>query len=436
MQITKIQATNIKTIKYTRVAAYARVSSQKEEAINSLSAQISYYNEYITRHAGWEFVGIYADGGITGTKDTRPEFQRLLADVRAGKIDLIITKSITRLARNTITILETVRELRSLNVDIFFEKENIHSLSFEGDLMLTLLASYAEEEARSASENQKWRIQKLFAAGIPNNSNRMLGYYMLDGVYRIIPEEAEIVRYIFTEYLNGNGRQAIAKALNAVGYKTVHGKQFRQLGIQRILSNEKYTGNMLLQKTYVEDFRDKKIKKNQGERRRYYVKDSNEAIIDQETFDKVQLELKRRGDNKNYHKPKKRSQFSSLLVCDICGKNYTRRSNHHIPNWICQTYANSGKNACPSKQIREEILIEKTLEILSLKSLDGINLRDYLKEIRCRDHTIIYILTNNEKIQITWTPRSRKQSWTDEKRQKASRQARERSTLCKEKLPS
>ena len=175
MQIKEISATKLPDIGIKRVAAYARVSSDKEAAIHSLSSQISYYNEYISNHVGWEFAGVYADEGITGTKDNRPEFMRLLEDCRKGKIDLVITKSITRFARNTVVLLDTIRELKLLEIDVFFEKENMHSISKNGELMLTLLAMYAEEESRSASENQKWRIQKMFEQGRPN-TGRMLGY--------------------------------------------------------------------------------------------------------------------------------------------------------------------------------------------------------------------------------------------------------------------
>ena len=200
MQIKEINATKLPDIGIKRVAAYARVSSDKDAAVHSLSSQISYYNEYISNHVGWEFVGVYADEGITGTKDNRPEFVRMLEDCRKGKIDLVITKSITRFARNTVVLLDTIRELKLLEIDVFFEKENMHSISKNGELMLTLLAMYAEEESRSASENQKWRIRKMFEEGRPN-TGRMLGYYLKDGQLTIIPEEAEVVRMIFKDYL-------------------------------------------------------------------------------------------------------------------------------------------------------------------------------------------------------------------------------------------
>jgi site-specific DNA recombinase len=258
MQIKEINATKLPDIGIKRVAAYARVSSEKGEALHSLSAQISYYNEYISNHIGWEFAGVYADEGISGTKDSRPEFQRLLADCRKKRIDLVITKSITRFARNTVTPLDTIRELKLLNIDVLFEKENLHSLGANGELMLTLLAMYAEEEARSASENQKWRIQKMFEEGRPN-TGRMLGYCLKDGQLTIIPEEAEIVRMIFDDYLSGMGRLAIAKKLNAIHVPTVRGcDDWREGSIYRILHNEKYTGDMILQKPTLRIFERRK----------------------------------------------------------------------------------------------------------------------------------------------------------------------------------
>ena len=150
-----------------RVAAYARVSSGKDAMLHSLSAQISYYSDLIQNHSGWQYAGVYADEALTGTKDNRENFQRLLADCRAGNVDMVITKSISRFARNTVTLLETVRELKNMGVDVFFEEQNIHSLSADGELMLTILASYAQEESLSASENQKWRVKRNFENGMP-----------------------------------------------------------------------------------------------------------------------------------------------------------------------------------------------------------------------------------------------------------------------------
>lgn len=231
-----------------KVAAYARVSSGKDAMHHSLSAQVSRYSEYIQSHPGWQYVGVYADEAKTGTRDSREQFQRLLADCRAGRIDLVITKSISRFARNTVTLLETVRELKELGVDVFFEEQNVHSLSTDGELMLTILASFAQAESLSASENQKWRIKKNFEEGKPW-SNKLFGYCLVDGRFEVVPEEADIVRRIFAEYLSGRGTTAIANGLNADGFMTRRGFSWRPNVIAQTLRNYNYTGNLILQKT-------------------------------------------------------------------------------------------------------------------------------------------------------------------------------------------
>lgn len=211
--VERVQFPNASKIKLLRTAAYARVSSGKDAMLHSLSAQVSYYNSFIQSNPEWLFCGVYADEALTGTKDNRENFQRLLSECRAGRIDLIITKSISRFARNTVTLLETVRELKELGVDVYFEEQNIHSISPDGEFMLTLLGSYAQEESYSASENQKWRIRKDFEQG-RLGSITMLGYERSnDGTLIIVPEEAETVRMIFNDYLNGMGKNAIANKL-------------------------------------------------------------------------------------------------------------------------------------------------------------------------------------------------------------------------------
>ena len=185
--------------KKKRVAAYARVSSGKDAMLHSLSAQVSYYSDYIQKH-GWEYAGVYADEALTGTKDNRENFQRLLAECRKGTIQMVITKSISRFARNTVTLLSTVRELKALGVDVYFEEQNIHSMSSDGELMLTILASYAQEESLSASENQKWRVRHNYENGLAWNGT-ILGYRYDHGTYIIEPQEAETVRLIFDSYL-------------------------------------------------------------------------------------------------------------------------------------------------------------------------------------------------------------------------------------------
>lgn len=232
-----VQFPNVPKIKLLRTAAYARVSSGKDAMLHSLSAQVSYYNSLIQSNPEWLFCGVYADEALTGTKDTRENFQKLISECRAGNIDLIITKSISRFARNTVTLLETVRELKELGVDVYFEEQNIHSISPDGELMLTILASYAQEESYSASENQKWRIRKNFEFG-KVSTVIMLGYKRnSEGVLEIIPEEAETVRMIFADFLNGIGRQSIANKLNELNILTKNGCQWTSEAIRSEIVN-------------------------------------------------------------------------------------------------------------------------------------------------------------------------------------------------------
>ena len=218
--------------------------------LHSLSAQVSYYNQLIQSNPEWLFCGVYADEALTGTKENRAEFQKLLNRCRRGEIDLILTKSISRFARNTVTLLETVRELKTLGVDVYFEEQRIHSMSSDGELMLSILASYAQEESYSASENKKWQMRKDFEQG-KVGSMRMLGYRRTkSGKLEIVPEEAEIVRMIFLYYLSGMGKLAIAKKLNEQQICTVRGCAWTTEDVRRTLRNEKYTGNLLLQKSF------------------------------------------------------------------------------------------------------------------------------------------------------------------------------------------
>ena len=259
LQIEEIPA-KPKVPKKIRVAAYARVSSDKDAAFHSLEAQTEYYRDYVAARPDWELVSIYSDNGISGTTIYRPEFQRMLQDCRDGKIDLVVTKSVTRFARNTVILLETIRDLKKLGVDCYFEKEDMHSISPDGELLLTLLAMYAEEEARSASENQKWRIQKLYDQGKPAGGH-VFGYRLVNEKFEIVPEEAEVVKEIFALYLSGMGYGKIARTLIERGISSCFGGTWSSASVRDILLNEKYTGDLLLQKYFREDFRTKKIEK-------------------------------------------------------------------------------------------------------------------------------------------------------------------------------
>ena len=398
-----------------RVAAYARVSSAKDAMHHSLSAQISYYSDLIQRRPDWEYAGVYADEAKTGTRDTRENFQRLLKDCRAGRVEMVITKSISRFARNTITLLSTVRELKGLGVDVFFEEQNIHTLSAEGELMLTILASYAQEESRSVSENMHWRVKKNFEEGLPWGGSR-LGYRFQNGRLVVHPDEAETVRRIYREFLSGKGVDAIANGLNADGIPTIWGYEWRNNGVLSILRNYYYTGNMILQQYYCDDFISKKCLPNIGQMPKYHVTGSHEAIVSMETYEAVQKELERRSAQ---HAPKGKDYnakypYSGLIVCGNCGKKYRRKVTHACPVWICSTYNTKGKAACASKAIPEAVLNQLTSDV-SLKDLAVIRAE--------AENRLVFLFKDGTLQEACWQDRSRAKSWTPE--MKAVARARE-----------
>ena len=274
--ITKIESTIPTIKKRKKVAAYARISMESERMNHSLSTQISYYNNLIQKNPDWEFAGVYADNGISGTSTAkRDEFNRMIADAKQGKIDIILTKSIQRFARNTVDLLKAVRELKSLGIEVRFEKENINSLSGDGELMLSILASFAQEESRSISENVKWATRKRFEQGIPNGRFNVYGYRWEDDQLVIIPEEAEVVKRIFQNFLDGKSRLETERELEAEGIRTRRGYVMRDSNIHNILTNVTYTGNLLFQKEYIADPINKNRKKNKGELPQYWIEDMN-----------------------------------------------------------------------------------------------------------------------------------------------------------------
>lgn len=400
--------------KKKRVAAYARVSSGKDAMLHSLSAQVSYYSDYIQKH-GWEYAGVYADEALTGTKDNRENFQRLLAECRKGTIQMVITKSISRFARNTVTLLETVRELKTLGVDVYFEEQNIHTASADGELMLTILASYAQEESLSVSENMKWRIRKNFENGKPW-SGFILGYRFQNGQFAVVPEEAEIVKRIFREYLDGLGATAIMKGLNEDGILTRTGKPWRIEGVLKILRNYNYTGNLILQKTYRENHLTKRKMQNNGEYPQYHAVNTHEAIIDLATFEAVQEELAKRAEHYSGKKPNAVTYpFTRLIVCANCGKYYKRKTTATGIVWICSTYNTHGKKACAdSKAIPESVLYELTADT-PIGDLTAIRAE--------KDNTLIFCFKNGSQTVKRWQDRSRRESWTEEMKEKARQQA-------------
>ena len=439
MKITEIPA-KPKEKKTIRVAAYARVSSDKDAAFHSLEAQTEYYENYVATHPDWELVSIYSDNGISGTIINRPEFQRMLEDCRAGKIDLVVTKSVTRFARNTVVLLETVREFKKLGIDCYFEKEDMHSISPDGELLLTLLAMYAEEEARSASENQLWRIKKLYEQGKAAGGH-LYGYRFCEGTYVIVPEEAEVVKRIFNLYLSGMGLSKIARELTTNGDKPVHGGIWSDTAIRDILRNEKYAGNMMLQKTYHENFRTKKIIQNHGERRKYYVECSHEPIISQEIYNQVQEEIKRRQTSVTPAVKALRTGqylFTGLLRCEECGSRYQRKrtnaGKYDKVIWACPNYYSMGKRICTSGNIPESILAEKTKEVLEAEELNRELIYNKIQEIAIStDHLLIYHFRDGQTVTVEWQYHSRKDSWTAEMKETARKRAIEQRRKEREK---
>ena len=395
-----------------RVAAYARVSSGKDAMLQSLSAQVSYYSSYIQNHNGWAYAGVYADEALTGTKENRAEFNRMLEKCRTGSIDMIITKSISRFARNTVVLLSTVRELKELGVAVLFEEQGINTLSADGELMLTILASYAQEESLSASENQKWRVKRNFEEGKPCDGT-IYGYRLSDGKYKIVAEEAKVIKDIYRLYLDGMGFERISKWLNERNIPSRFQGIWSKTTISGILTNYTYTGNLLLQKTFTENHITKKKCKNTGEMPKYHVEESHEAIISMGLFDSVQVEMKHRADKFcNYKKKHQHHSFTGKIKCGICGKSYRRKTVKQGIVWICTTFNSLGKKHCASKQIPDKILIEITASVAPLNEIQTI--------IASNGNQLAYTLLDGTTITRIWQDRSRKQSWTDEMKQAAS----------------
>lgn len=396
--------------KAIRVAAYARVSSGKDAMLHSLAAQVEHYRNYIQHHSGWEFAGVYADEAKTGTKDSREQFQRMLADCKAGKINRIITKSISRFARNTVTLLETVRELKTIGVSVFFEEQAINTASADGELMLTILASFAQEESLSVSENQKWRVKRNFEQGKPWNGT-VLGYRIVNSKYTVVPEEADIVKRIFADYLAGKGTLGIAKELNGDGIPTRRGKAWTASCVRKVLCNYSYTGNLLLQTTYSDNYLTKQRMSNQGELPMYHATNTHNAIIPMETFEAVQAEMEIRREKHTNPQPKKTYPLTGKITCAICGKRFRRKTTASLIVWICSTYNTYGKAHCASKAIPEATLMELIEQIGGLDKITEITVAP--------DNTVVFTLANGEQTVKRWQDRSRSESWTPEMRQTA-----------------
>lgn len=410
-----------------RVAAYARVSSGKDAMLHSLSAQVSYYSEFIQRNPEWLYAGVYSDEGITGTKSARPSFQQMLDDCRAGKIDMVITKSISRFARNTLTLLETVRELKAIGVDVYFEEQNIHSASGDGELMLTILASFAQEESLSVSENCKWRIRERYKQGEIVSLRYLYGYRIAKDGISINEEEATVVRGIFDNYLSGKGYASIARRLRKENVPTMNGGEWSVCRVSEILANEKYAGNALLQKEFIADHLTKKKLPNKGSLPMYFAEGTHDAIISPDTFNKACEIRESRAQSAKAHVPTIRYPFSGMIHCPKCGKNYRRRVCREKAVWNCSTFLSYGKDACFGKQIPEDTLISLTEEVMGLGAFDESTFRKQIAElIATAPNRLDFVFKDGKHIETEWKDRSRGESWTDEMRCAAAERTAER----------
>ena len=378
-----LKQNNINSVnkKNQRVCAHARVSTDNEEQLTSYSSQIKHYTDYIKSNPEWEFVGVYADEGISGTQaKKRTQFMKMIADALNGKIDIIIAKSISRFAKNTVDTLNYVRKLREHKVDVYFEKENIHTLELDSEMFLTLYSAFAQAESESTSMNVKMGLNAKMKRGEPVGNQNCFGYIWNEETkeLEINEEQAEVVRLIFDLYVKGLGGRTIAHKLNEKGIPTYFNKKWSQGAISRIIKNEKYVGDLLGQKYYVVDPLTHKRSLNYGEKAKYYVKDHHKGIISRDTWNKAQKILNKRNNNKQEKGQEHKTvyslkyDFSSKIVCGNCNSTYvkrqgTKRKDGSAPiYWKCFQQVDEKRYCEKSKFILDDVLKNMFVELYNL----------------------------------------------------------------------
>jgi site-specific DNA recombinase len=377
----------------TRVAAYCRVSTDSDEQETSYDTQIQHYTSYIESHPDWVLAGIYADDGISGMNaKKRDEFQRMINDCHDGKIDMVITKSISRFARNTVDCLNYTRALKNKNIGVYFEKENIHTLDAKGEVLMTIMASLAQQESESLSANVRLGLQFRYQQGkVQVNHNWFLGYTKdEDGHLIIDPKQAEVVKRIYREYLNGDGFLKIKRSLEADGILNGAGhKKWHETNIKQILTNEKYIGDALLQKTYTVDILEKKREANKGQVPKYYVENSHEGIIPKDIFLKVQEEITRRanltkGSTERRRVYSGRYALSGMVFCVHCGDIFRRIkwNNRGCKStvWRCTSRVDKDGPDCSARTVREEHLHEVVIKAINEAFREKENILSLLRE--------------------------------------------------------
>lgn len=385
-EIIRIKASADTTPQKIRVAGYARVSSDSSDQLNSFSAQVNYYQKLIEKNSAWQLAEIYADEGISGVStEKREDFNRMIADCKKGKIDRIITKSTSRFARNTLDAISVIRELKLIGVTVYFEKEGIDTAKITGENLLTLYSLFAQEESIGISQNCKKGNRMRMQNGTYVSSNPPYGYRLVDKQLQIYEPEAEIVRRIFAEYLGGNSVTRIAQGLAADHVPAKDGRiKWRPQTISIMIKNERYAGDMLLQKTYSEDALPYRKRRNNGELPKYYVKNSHESIVDRLQFELANILLKERGAHVNLAYGE--YPLSRKIKCKECGTAYRRKEADHKVYWVCRTHDLS-KADCGAQRITQDAVYDAFI-------------RMYNKLKQNYSIVLLPMLTQLEKLQV------------------------------------
>ncbi|HFH9344969.1 TPA: recombinase family protein [Streptococcus agalactiae] len=383
-QIKTIQAQKVTAIKRLKVAAYTRVSHTS--LLQSLSNQVSHYSQLIQANPEWDYVGVYSDSAISGRSQAyRRDFQQLLEDCRKGKIDLILTKSISRFGRNTVELLETVRELKRLGISVRFEKEKIDTLTAEGELLLTLLASMAQEESQSISQNIRWRVKKRFEEGKPYIPQDIFGYRWNGDEYVIEPHEASIVRQVFEWYMEGLSAPKIAKRLDDRGERTRLGNRFTKRVIYNMFDQEAYCGRLILQKTFRDQFGSRSIL-NDGQMAKYIVENAHEAIVTPEYFQLVNQEKKCRA-RRRVSKHDALAKLQGKVYCEHCGLDMvltleTKFNQEKRVRYYCRTRDAKGVETCLGRTVTEEQLFQAFGESINTEDIHHISFNSVTNEAK------------------------------------------------------
>ena len=388
-QVKKLKLTQPLSVKKPRAAAYVRVSMQSEDLLKSYARQVEYYTKLIKNNPEWEFAGVFADKGITGTSaEKRDAFLKMIDECEKGNINIILTKSISRFSRNTLDLLNTVRHLKELGAEVRFEKENINSLSGDGELMLTILASFAQEESRSISENVKWGIRKRNSKGVnASGMRRILGYKPENGEFRVVEEEAVIVRRIFAMFNSGMEITDICRALNAEGLKTHTGREFIAINVDYLLKNEMYIGDRLTNKFYVENNLTHRCIRNHGEVEQFYIEGDHVAIVEPEDFEKAQQRFEEIKNRKVIQCP-----YHKIIFCGYCNSSMYKKCYPNMDYYVCRK--RKEERDCICKRQRGDQLDEAVMLALNITEFDAFLVKERISSIFVYNDRIVINLKN------------------------------------------